>query len=185
LVLTFQLSDLDYKLSDNRLPDFKKTFQVKCDASGVAIGTVLIQYNKWDAYFSEKLNDVKRKYSTYDNEFYAMIQALKKWRHYLIPKEFVLYDDNQDLQFITRKEKLNQRHAKWVEFMQDFNFFINHISGSANRFVDALGRRCLILQEFQVETLQFEHLKEMYQEDPDFKEAYEACENPFLRDKNQ
>jgi hypothetical protein len=25
----------------------------------------------------------------------------------------------------------------------------------------------------------------MYQEDPDFKEAYEACENPLLRDRNQ
>jgi hypothetical protein len=27
-----------------------------------------------------------------------------------------------------------------------------------------------------VETLGFEHLKGMYQEDPYFKEAYEACE---------
>jgi hypothetical protein len=42
-----------------------------------------------------------------------------------------------------------------------------------------------ILQEFQVETLGFEHLNEMYQEDSNFKEAYEACENPLLREKNQ
>jgi hypothetical protein len=112
-----------------------------------------------------------------------MIQALKKWRHYLIPKEFFLYTDNQALHFITRQEKLNQRHAKWVEFMQKFTFVIKHISGSDKKFVDALIRRCLILQEFQVETLGFEHLKEMYQEDPDFKEAYEACENAFLREK--
>jgi hypothetical protein len=131
------------------------------------------------------LNDVKRKYSTYDKEFYVVIQALKKWRHYLILKEFVLYIDNQALQFITRQEKLNQRHAKWVEFMHNFTFVIKHISGSTNKVADALSRRCLILQEFQVETLGFEHLKEMYQEDPDFKEAYEACENPLLREKNQ
>jgi hypothetical protein len=32
-----------------------------------------------------------------------------------------------------------------------------------------------------VEMLRFEHLKEMYQEDLDFKETYEACENPLLR----
>ena len=87
---------------------------MRCDASGIAIGAVLSQDNMPVAYFSEKLNDTKEKYSTYDKEFYAVIQALKKWRHYLIPKEFVLYSDNQALQFITRQENLNQRHAKWV-----------------------------------------------------------------------
>jgi hypothetical protein len=91
-----------------------------------------------------------------------MIQALKKWRHYLIPKEFVLYTDNQALQFITRKEKLNQKHAKWVEFMQNFTFVSKHIVGTANKVVDALSRRSLIVHEFQVETLGFEHLKDMY-----------------------
>jgi hypothetical protein len=33
-----------------------------------------------------------------------------------------------------------------------------------------------------VETLGFEHLKDMYEEDADFKEAYEACKNPLLGD---
>jgi hypothetical protein len=99
------------------LPYFGKTFQVRCDASGIAIGEFLSQDNRLVAYFSEKLNDTKEKYSTYDKEFYAVIQDLKKLRHYLISKEFVLYNDNQSLQFITRQEKLNQRHAKWVEFM--------------------------------------------------------------------
>jgi hypothetical protein len=36
-----------------------------------------------------------------------------------------------------------------------------------------------------VKTLEFEHLKDMYYDDIDFKEAYEACGNPALRDKNQ
>jgi hypothetical protein len=80
---------------------------------------------------------------------------------------------------------LNQRHAKWVEFMKNFTFVIKHIVGNANKVVDALSRRCLILREFQVKTLGFEHLKDMYYDDTNFKEAYEACANPVLRDRSQ
>jgi hypothetical protein len=65
-----------------------------------------------------------------------------------VPQEFVLYSDNQALQFITRQENLNQRHVKWVDFMQSLTFVIKHIVGNANKFVEALSRRCLILQEF-------------------------------------
>jgi hypothetical protein len=158
---------------------------VRCDASGVTIGGILSHDNRPFAYFSEKINETKREYSTYDKEFYAIIQALKKWRHSLVPQEFVLYNDNQALQFITKQEKLNQRHAKWIEFMQNFTFVIKHIVGNANKVVDALRRRCLVLQELQVKTLGFEHLKDMYCDDTEFKEAYEACANPVLRDKRK
>ena len=53
----------------------------------------------------------------YDQEFYAIVQALKKWRYYLIPKEFVLYTDHKALQYLGSQHKLNQRHVKWVEYM--------------------------------------------------------------------
>jgi hypothetical protein len=125
------------------------------------------------------------KYSTYDKEFYVVIQALKKWRHYLVPKEFVLYSDNHALQFVTQQEKLNQRHVKWVEYMQNFTFVIKHISGTANKIVDALRRKSLLMKEFKVKTLGFDNLKDMYKDDPDFKEGYEASENPILRDRSQ
>jgi hypothetical protein len=36
-----------------------------------------------------------------------------------------------------------------------------------------------------VKTLGFEHLKDMYCDDTDLKEAYKACENLSLRDRSQ
>jgi hypothetical protein len=145
----------------------------------------LSQDNRLIAYFSEKLNETKMKYSMYDKEFYAIIQALKKWRHYMVPKEFVLYSDNHALQFMIRQEKMNQKHVKWVEFMQKFTFVFKHISGTANKVVDALSKKCLILQEFRVKTLGFHSLKDMYKDDSYFKDAYETYENHVLRDKSQ
>jgi hypothetical protein len=165
-------------------PDISKTFQVKCDTNGFAIGAVLRQDDKSVVYFSEKLNEVKIKYSIYDKEFYAVIQALKKWRHYFVPKEFVLYNDNHALQFMTQQGNLNQKHAKWVKFIQNFTFLNKHISRTANKVIDALNRKCLMMQEFRVKTLGFDNLKEMYKDDPYFKEAYEASENPILRERS-
>jgi hypothetical protein len=166
-------------------PDFQKTFQVKCDASGFAIGAVLSQDDRPIAYFSENLNETREKYSTYDKDLYSIIQALKKWRHYLIPRDFILYSDNHALQYVTQQEKLNQRHVKWVEYMQNFTFVIKHISGTANKVANALSRKCLLFQEFKVKTLGFDDLKDMYATDQDFSEAYGADENPVLRDQSQ
>ena len=83
-------------------------FQVDCDASGTAIGVVMSQEDRHVAYFSEKLNDAKIKYFAYDQEFYVIVQALKKWRHYLMPKEFVLYTGHKALQYLRSQHKLNQ-----------------------------------------------------------------------------
>jgi hypothetical protein len=69
--------------------------------------------------------------------------------------------------------------------MHNFTFVIKHISGTTNKVVDSLSRKCLLLQEFRVKTLGFDDLKDMYGYDLDFKEAYEVVENPILKDKSQ
>ena len=121
------------------------------------------------------MNDAKRKYYVYDQEFYAIVQALKKWGHYLLPKEFVLYIDHQALQYLNSQGKLNQRHLKWVEFLQSYTFVLKHRSGKSNKVVDALSRRQLLLIEMQIEVVGFKELSTLYSYDLDFREAWKAC----------
>ena len=61
---------------------------------------------------------------------------------------------------------------------------LKHISGQANKVVDVSSKRNLILQESTIQVLGFERLKDLYDVDADFKEAYEACQNPLLRDNS-
>ena len=73
--------------------------------------------------------------------------------------------------YIDSQPKLNKKHAKWVEFLQNFTFVIKHTSGKANKVVGELSSINLILQDFQVSTLGFEGLKEMFRDDANFKDA--------------
>ncbi|KAK1595408.1 hypothetical protein QYE76_018523 [Lolium multiflorum] len=91
-----------------QLPDFNKTFELECDASGIGLGGVLLQEGKPVAYFSEKLSGPSLNYSTYDKELYAL--------------------------HIRSQAKLNRRHAKWVEFIESFPYVIKHKKGKDNIF---------------------------------------------------
>lgn len=157
-----------------RLPDFTKPFEVSCDASGVGIGGVLSQERHPIAYFSEKLNEAKQKYSTYDKEFFAVVQSLRYWRHYLLPHEFVLFSDHEALRYLNSQKKLNPRHAKWVEFIQEYTFVLKHKSGVENKVADALSRRTSLLHTMSVEVAGFNNLTEEYLSCPDFGSVYAA-----------
>ena len=120
------------------------------------------------AFFIEKLNEAKKKYSTYDKEFYAIVRSLEHWRHYLISREFVLYSNHEALKYINGQHKLNARHAKWVELLQAFSFAIKHKAGVMNKVADALSRKHSLLSTMQVRVLGFDSFKELYIDDPYF-----------------
>ena len=108
------------------------------------------------------------RYTTYDVEFYAIVQALKHWRHYLFHKEFVLYTDHEALKHMQGQDKIAARHASWIAYLQQFTFVVKHKSGITNRVADALSRRNHLLTTMKVEVTGFEVLPELFVDDPYF-----------------
>nr|GEZ72899.1 hypothetical protein [Tanacetum cinerariifolium] len=151
------------------LPNFDEVFQAECDASRVGIGGVLSQNQRPIAFFSEKLNDARRKYSTYDKEFYAIVRSLDTWRRYLLSNKFVMFFNHEALKFINGQHKLKPRHVKWVEFIQAFSF-VRHKVGSDNQVTDALSRRHSLITTIQILVQGFDSFRRLYCDDPDFKE---------------
>jgi hypothetical protein len=156
-----------------QLPDFGKTFELECNASGIGIGGMLLQEGKPMAYFSEKMSGPSLKCSTYDKKLYALIHVLETCQHYLWPKEFVIYSDHESLKHIRGQAKLNKRHAKWVEFIETFMYIIKHKKGKDNVIVIALSRRYTMLSQLDHKFFCLESIKEIYATDFDFKDAYE------------
>ncbi|GKB11401.1 putative reverse transcriptase domain-containing protein [Tanacetum coccineum] len=129
------------------------------------------------AFFNKKLNETRRKFSTYNKEFYAIIRILEYWPHYLISKEFILYFDHEALNKINGQNKLKPRHAKWVEFMQSYTFSIKHKAGTLNKVANALSQRHTLLSAMQVQTIGCETLKELYIDDSDFAGIWQKSQD--------
>ena len=84
-------------------PDFSAPFIVQTDASGFAMGAVLIQEKHPIAYFSKLFFPRMASASTYIRELHAITSAVKRWRQYLLGAYFVIQTDHKSL-----KELLNQ-----------------------------------------------------------------------------
>ncbi|KAK1602123.1 hypothetical protein QYE76_017166 [Lolium multiflorum] len=158
------------------LPDFSKTFEIECDASGLGIGGVLMQNGKPVAYYSEKLDGARLNYPIYDKELYALIRVLEVWQHYLWPKEFVIHSDHESLKYLKSQHNLNKRHAKWVEFIESFPYVIKYKKGKENVVADALSRKItLLLTRLEFHVLGLEEIKELYPSDAFFGPIFAKC----------
>ncbi|GKE24193.1 putative pol3-like reverse transcriptase, partial [Tanacetum coccineum] len=76
--------------------------------------------------------------------------------------------DHEALKYINNQHKLSPRNAKWVSFLQNFNFTLKHKAGIQNKVIDALSRRASCLSVMRAEVQGFDTFKEMYSEDAYF-----------------
>jgi hypothetical protein len=76
------------------LQNLQKPFKLEIVASGYAIRVVLMQ-------------GVRH------------VQAIRKWKHYLMGKETFIHTNHQQLQYLQAHSKLQQtKHYKWMGFLQ-------------------------------------------------------------------
>jgi len=90
----------------------------------------------------------------------------------------MLYSDHEALRYLNSQKRLNARHSKWVEFMQDYTFVLKHKAGIENKVADALSRRVMTLLTMSTEVIGFERLKEEYDSCPDFEKIYHVTRRP-------
>lgn len=121
-----------------RLPDFIKMFVVECDASGEALGAVLIQEGQPLAYFSQALKGMNLTLSTYEKELQALVMAVRKWRHYLLGQSFKVRTDQQALKYLLEQRVGTPSQQKWISKLLGYDFTIEYKSGKNNAVADAL-----------------------------------------------
>jgi len=123
------------------LPDPDLTFMVTTDASQYAIGGVLAQQHEGApvpnpvAFESRKLRGAEMHYPTHELELLAIIHALQTWKIYLGGQQFVVYTDHHSLTYLQTQPVLSKRQARWVEFLQEFDFKIIYQPGKRIRLL--------------------------------------------------
>ena len=87
------------------LPKREGKFRVETDTSGPAIGGVLFQEQdrKWKpiAFLSRMIQPAERNYKIYNKELLTIVEALAKWRQYLLDtmEPFKVWTDHENLKY--------------------------------------------------------------------------------------
>lgn len=120
--------------------------ELHTDASSVAYAAILMQKENNELhpihYMSRKTSDAESRYTSYELEALAIIEGIKKFRHYLYGKHFKIVTDCKAFQMTLNKKDLatSTRVVRWILFLQDYDYEIEHRDGSRMRHADALSR---------------------------------------------
>jgi hypothetical protein len=134
-----------------RTPDWTKLFILETDTSGIALGLSLgavIAQEHEDGihpivFFSRSLLEAERNYDAHDLELAGVIFGFKNGRSYFLGAQHPIRvrTDHKNLQYFRGPHKVTGRHARWLKFLQDFEYLLTHIPGNTNTVADRLSRR--------------------------------------------
>lgn len=126
--------------------DPQATFTVETDASDHAIAAALNQNGRPVAFFTRTLSPSEQKHSAVEKEAYAIVESLRKWRHYLVGQHFKLITDQRSVSFMfnprTSSKIKNEKIARWRAELSCYHYDIEYRAGKENITADALSRVC-------------------------------------------
>jgi hypothetical protein len=127
------------------MPNDKDTFILDTDASQYAIGAVLSQLQEGVerpvAYASRKLSKAEVNYCVTRTELLAIVYFLKYFHHYLLGRRFQVRTDHAALQWLRHVQEPVGQQARWIGYMEEFDFDIVHRPGLRHGNADAMSRR--------------------------------------------
>jgi hypothetical protein len=161
------------------LPNFNKMFILKCDASGLGIGAILMQEGRPIAFTSKALTPLHLSLSVNNNEMLAIIHAVTKWRPYLIRRWFQIRTDHKSLKYILEQRISSMEQQKWVTKLLGYDYEIIYKKGAENLVVDALSRIPKHSDIFAISIPAYstlDQIKKEQQEDPKLKKVLQKLE---------
>jgi hypothetical protein len=119
-------------------PDFSLPWTLRTDASTYGIGAVLFQTRtEVDAqtgeetqlhqplfFLSSKFSDAATRWSTREQECYAIYYALKQLEWYLLFKPFVIETDHNNLRWL--EQSTVAKLVRWRLYIQQFHTMVKH-----------------------------------------------------------
>jgi RNase H-like domain found in reverse transcriptase/Integrase zinc binding domain len=126
-------------------PDFTKPFVVDMDASAYALGAVLQQKDEEGhlhpiAFMSCTFDSTQRNWDIADQELFAIVEAFCTWRAYLASSahKVTVHTDHHNLQYFKKPQNLNRQQVQWNQFLADYDFELQHVSGKKHIPADFL-----------------------------------------------
>ncbi|GFX37253.1 retrovirus-related Pol polyprotein from transposon 17.6 [Trichonephila clavipes] len=122
------------------------TLSVWTDASNFAIGSSLMQLSNsnWEpiAFLSLKLSKTQQNWSTYDRELLEIYTSIKKFRHRLEGREFIIYTNQKPLTYAFKQkpDKCTPRQLRHLDYISQISTDIRYVVGTENKVADALSR---------------------------------------------
>ncbi|GFY03656.1 retrovirus-related Pol polyprotein from transposon 17.6 [Trichonephila clavipes] len=117
--------------------------ELHTDASSLGFGAVLLEKSDDGLfhpihYFSRKTTVQQEKYSSYELEVLAIIEALRKFRSYLLGTKFKIITDCDAFQKTMHKKDLPAKIARWALMLEEFDYEVCHRPGRQIKQDDAL-----------------------------------------------